>query len=156
MLRDSQFRRDMVLCEAGKGKCEKYVVVRDHHRAPSWKETRDGSDVGLLVATNMKGLSWDTGLSALRDDFEDRKTEKGYLTPNAMSKWTETVFAQHLREVRHRLWDENAKIVIKMDNFPGDSNAEVLKALENIGNIVVVWLPPHSSHLFKPLHLLLF
>ena len=151
-----------------KGKWKKCVVVRDHQRAPSWQETRDGSHVSLLAAINLKGdslkpffitkaePSWDSLLSPLRDDFEYYKTEKGYLTSKAMLKWTETVLTPYVREVRRKLGDETAKIVLIMDNFTGHSNAEVLKAFENLGHIVLVWLPPHSSHLFQPLDLFPF
>ena len=43
-----------------------------------------------------------------------------------------------------------------MDNFKCHINDEIQKEFQNIWNIELVCLPPHSSHLFQPLDLFPF
>ena len=151
-----------------KGKSQKCVFIKTHRREPSWKKARDANHISFLASINLSGESlkpffitvtevkFDDLLGPLKDYFAYVKTKKGYLTTYAMKLWINLVLKDYAIKVRKELDDINAKIIIIMDNFKCHINNEIQNEFQNIGNIILICLPPHSSHLFQPLDLFPF
>ena len=151
-----------------KDKAQKCVFIKTHRREPCWKQVRDANHVSFLASINLSGESlkpffitktevkYDGILGPLKEDFAYAKTKTGYLTTKAMKLWINLVLKDYAINVRNELNDSNAKIIIIMDNFKCHINDEIQKEFQNIGNIELICLPPHSSHLFQPLDLFSF
>ena len=69
-----------------------------------------------------------------------------------MKSWITNVFSRYVN-VRNKLHDENARIVLIMNNFGCHSREEAIEMLQHIGSIEVAWLSHRTSHLFQPLGL---
>lgn len=153
---------------ANKGKKKKCVYIRNHRKPASFRDKPDANHVSMAATINLMGESLKPflitttnvistqKLSLLTDEYEWFKTKKGYMTKKAMIEWVKRILAPYSNMVRRELNDIVAKIVLIMDNFGCHSDKEVLDEMNKIGNIEIVWLPPHTSHLFQPLDLFPF
>ena len=144
------------------------MTVKGDRRVPKWRDEVDASHVSLVAAVNLAGESlkpffltvtnvgYSGSLGFLRDDFSFYKTPRGYMTQQAMMKWIDDVLEPYVHLTRQQLQNSTAKIVLIMDNLRCHCNEEVKKKLSLLGQIELVWLPAHSSHLFQPLDLFPF
>ena len=151
-----------------KDKTKKCVTVKGHRRVPKWRDEVDASHVSLVATVNLAGESlkpffltvtnvgYSGSLAVLCDDFAWYKTPRGYMTHQAMIQWIDDVLEPYVHRTREQLQDPTAKIVLIMDNLRCHYNEEVRKKLSLLGNVELVWLPAHSSHLFQPLDLFPF
>ena len=151
-----------------KSKPKRCVVIRNHKKAPTFREMADANHVSMAAAINLAGESLipmmitttnvklNDGLEDLENDFVWVKTKKGYMTEKAMLFWVQNVLSPYATQLRSELNDINAKIVLIMDNFGCHSCDSVLSEFDKIGSVEIVWLPPHSSHIFQPLDLFPF
>ena len=66
-----------------------------------------------------------------------------------MHEWVINVLAPYVLSIREEIAQTNAPCVLVVDNMTTHGNDEVMNLFNNIGNVHVVFLPPHSSHLRK-------
>ncbi|KAH7815370.1 putative DDE superfamily endonuclease [Monocercomonoides exilis] len=85
-------------------------------------------------------------------DVVIKNSSKGYCTSQIFLEWLNICFIPHI----NRLKDEpNKKTVLIADGFRAHSGAEALHVMEQ-NKICIIFIPPHSSHLFSPLDLVTF
>lgn len=110
----------------------------------------------LIVQTNKK-INKDVYKYGLREN-EDVKilySENGYITTELFKSWIEDIFIPYVNNVRSTLGMEYESAVLTTDNCSCHCN-DVIKKLLADNNIILFTWPPHSSHLFQPLDLVIF
>lgn len=77
-------------------------------------------------------------------------SETGFANHFVFNTWYDEIFRPHLARNRFELCDEDAPAVLICDGFRGHEDQEILaKAAED--NVMVVFIPAHSSHLTQAL-----
>jgi len=83
-------------------------------------------------------------------------SKSGYNTIKNMHDWVINVFVPYVLSIREELGQPDDPCILIMDNMTAHGNSDVMNLLNNIGNVYVVFLPPHSSHFMQALDLLFF
>lgn len=146
-----------------KGKRKKVYVVKSCHVKPYFREETDQnhisvvvgitaacSDITPLFLSNRKRLDQD-----LNDTFFFRRanyfsTPKGYMTIESTIFWVENNLAPYVKCVRDML-GENLRCVVIADGLSSHFHERIQPSLECIGNIEMIPLPAHSSHIAQML-----
>ena len=77
-------------------------------------------------------------------------SETGFANHSVFNTWYDEIFRPHLARNRFELCDEDAPALLICDGFRGHEDQEILaKAAED--NVMVVFIPAHSSHLTQAL-----
>lgn len=82
-------------------------------------------------------------------------TPKGYMTTFSMIFWISNILKLYV-EFYRKATDENLVWVPIIDGCTNHFTDEVIDAFDEIGNIKLILLPPHSSHLLQMLEATLF
>ena len=64
--------------------------------------------------------------------------------------WIKTILAPYVEAIRKYIGQEK-KCYIIADGCTAHNSSEVEKALNEIGNIKIIFIPPHSSHITQML-----
>jgi hypothetical protein len=87
--------------------------------------------------------------------FFSFRTEKGYMTSEAMKFHVNSILVPYVQSLRDQFSDQTLNANLVADNHGAHTNREILVLLESTG-VVPIWLPPHSSHLLQTLDLSVF
>lgn len=147
-----------------KGRSKKVVYCRDCDIKPSFREETQATTVSLVAAINANGealkpmyitkerIRFETSdLRLLKAEIVTTNAARGYQTAETMKIWIRKVVGPYARDVRRELSDDEAKIYLIMDNCSTHSTKEVMTEFEKVGNISIIWLPPHASHFLQML-----
>ena len=149
---------------ADKGRKKKCVYSLNVPTAPRVCEEENISQVTVVSAMNLAGeclkpmfitieqIKFNIiELEMIRKDIVCVQSSKGYQSEKTMAFWVKNVFGRYCKHVRDNLQDPNATIWIIMDNCSSHNTDLVQREFSEIGNIEVIWLPPHSSHFLQQL-----
>jgi len=147
----------------------KCVVHLDSRVFPRKKENTDYRHISIISAITLDGESLKPMVIVPRKRYEKEIenerwyssmeysfSESGYNTIKNMHEWVINVFAPYVLSIREELGQPDAPCILIMDNLTAHGNSDVMNLFNNIGNIYVVFLPPHSSHFMHALDLLFF
>lgn len=151
-----------------KGKRKKVFVCRDCNMEAFWREDTEQHHISLVTAisaacTSLKPLLLSTRKtmdSDLAGTFFYRwgsyaYTQKGYMTQQSMVYWVKNNLAPYIKYIRDNTTGPHHCVII-CDGCSSHFGSEVMQAFEEIGNIKIIFLPPHSSHLTQMLDVSLF
>ena len=135
---------------------------------PTFKEEHDSSHISIVGAVSTDGKPLKPMLLSvnktppnnikgtwLEDQFEWFQTPKGYMNHLAMISWIKTVLIPYvtLERIEHNAEDQPALLI--MDGLKSHLMSEILDLL-NENKIIILCLPPHSSHILQVLDLAIF
>lgn len=133
-----------------------------------WRERTDPYHISLVAAVTAACNSLTplclTTRKRTDPDFDDTffyawgdlcTTPKGYMTTFSMIFWIRNILKPYVEFFR-KAADENLKCVLIIDGCTSHFTDEVIDAFDEIGNIKLILLPPHSSHLLQMLDATLF
>ncbi|OHT08675.1 hypothetical protein TRFO_22767 [Tritrichomonas foetus] len=146
-----------------KGK-RKYVYThKECNIKPFWREISDIHHVSMVVCisaacTHLKPLLLSTRKTIdpdLVNSFFFRwgnyfQTNKGYMTTESMLYWIENILKPYITAVRSQI-GLNQPCYIIADGCTSHFHQTVSEKFAEIGNICIIPLPPHSSHLSQML-----
>lgn len=146
-----------------KGKTKSVYIHKKCIVEPYWREETELHHISLVAAitagcTYLRSLCL-SPRKRLDDDILDTFfnswsdvyfTPKGYMRTDSMLYWVKNILEPYVQWIR-TLLEYNARCVIISDNCTSHTQDEVKKALDQIGNIKVIPLPAHSSHLTQML-----
>jgi hypothetical protein len=151
-----------------KGRKRKVVFLKHCPISPKFLDIRDVSHVSVvgtisLGLTSLPPLFLTTSnvafksheLLRLRDEFFFFRTEKGYMTTEAMKFYVNSILAPYVQSLRDQFSDQTLNVYLVADNHGTHTNREILALFEHAG-VIPIWLPPHSSHFLQPLDLSVF
>ena len=146
-----------------KGKYKTVYVAKKCRSKPFWREQKDIYHISLVMAITascaaLKPLCLSTRKTTdfdLEDTFYYRwgelfTTPKGYMTQESMAFWVDNILAPHVSLIRSILGEESRCVLIG-DGCTAHFSEKVDECLAKIGNIKVIPLPSHSSHLTQML-----
>ena len=146
-----------------KGKKKTVYVSKRCKVKPFWREQQDLHHISVVTAITASCFPLRYMCLSTRktsdDDLEDTffrrwselyQTKKGYMTKDSMVYWVKHILAPYVDIVRSIFGQEN-KCVVIADGCTSHFHEDVLNALEEIGNIRMIALPPHYSHLTQML-----
>ena len=133
-----------------------------------WRERTDPYHISLVAAVtaacnSLKPLCLTTR-KRTDADFNDTFyyawgdlciTPKGYMTTFSMVFWIRNILKPFVEFFRNAT-NENLKCVLIIDGCTSHFTDEVITAFDEIGNVKLIPLPPHSSHLLQMLDATLF
>ena len=146
-----------------KGKRKKVYVVKNCEVKPFYRAETDPNHISVVVAitaacsditplflSTRKRLDQD-----LNDTFFFRRanyfsTPKGYMTVDSTIFWLENNLAPYVKCVRDML-GENLHCVVIADGLSSHFHERVHPYLDQIGNIKMIPIPAHSSHIAQML-----
>lgn len=153
---------------AQKGKRKNVYVIKNLDVKPFWREQTDIHHISVVAAVSAACSSiTPLFLSTRKKLDEDLKqtlflrscnyfqTEKGYMTILSTVFWVRNNLAPYVEYVRSII-GKDEKCVIIADGLKTHFHQIVMEELEKIGNISLILLPPHSSHLAQVLDLTVF
>ena len=151
-----------------KGKRKSVFICNDCNINPYWREDTDRHHISLVAAisaacTSIRPLLLSTRKTIdadLVDTFFYRwgsylSTQKGYMTQQSMEYWIRNILAPYVKFIRDHTAGPKHCVII-CDGCSAHLGDEVKQALEEIGNIKLIFLPPHSSHITQMLDAALF
>lgn len=75
---------------------------------------------------------------------------KGYMVESNMIEWIQNILIPYVVQIRLEINDQNHPVVLMMDNLEQHLTQKVQKELSNIDPVILIPLPPHSSHVAQP------
>ena len=78
--------------------------------------------------------------------FDYTMTKKGYQTSSSMLIWVKTIFKPYV-ELMRSMTDGNKTCYLILDGCTAHFSEEIQKEIDSIGDVVILPLPAHSSHL---------
>ena len=85
-----------------------------------------------------------------------RNSPSGYATKENMIDWRELVLKPYSNNIKNQIQDPNTPIFLILDNCSIHNSEIVMTKFHEIGNLKIIWLPPHSSHFLQMLDSCLF
>lgn len=73
-----------------------------------------------------------------------------WIDKTILHNWAELVLIPHIKHVRNQNPDMKRKALLVMDNHSSRQNEDFLQLMKE-NEVIVVFLPPHSSHISQPL-----
>ena len=151
-----------------KGKRKNVFIYKNCNVEAFWREQVDLHHISLVAAisaacTSIRPLCL-SPRKTMDPDLDDTffehwgshfYTPKGYMNIDAMVFWVQNHLAPYVRHIRSII-GENSPCVIIADGCTSHFHQRVMDALNQIGNINVIPLPPHSSHLSQMLDASIF
>lgn len=151
-----------------KGKRKTVFVSKNCNVPPHWREKTELHHVSLVTCitaacTALKPLVLSTR-QHMDKDIDDTffsswalyyKTPKGYMTCNSMEFWLRNIVAPYVKSVRDEM-KSNQKCIIIGDGCSSHFSEGVSEILDEIGNIKILPIPPHSSHFTQMLDATVF
>ena len=151
-----------------KGKRKNVYIYRNCSETPYWRETKDQHHITLVAGISAACTSIRPMLISTRKKLDDdlektfffkwgsyAYTSKGYMTQEVLIQWIENNLAPYVYSIRQCIHGAN-KCVVIADGCTSHYGNEIKDALEKIGNIRIIYLPPHSSHISQMLDASLF
>lgn len=146
-----------------KGKRKTILVSNSCNKTPYWQEIKDQHHISLVAAitaacTSLRPLLLShrkTMDPDINGTFFERwgsyfYTSKGYMNAKSMIFWVQNILAPYVMQCRDRI-GQDQRCVIIADGCSCHFPEEVMQEIEKIGNIEVILLPAHSSHITQML-----
>ena len=116
-----------------------------------------GDSLMPLIVTHRKTLDEEVKRSGMRigEDFMLEYQESAFVTKEIFSKYISSVFIPYVQKVRENPLYTDKSAALLCDNCSAHFDEKMIKLLSQ-NNIRLITLPPHSSHLFQPLDLVIF
>ena len=144
------------------------VVCTDCNAVPYWRESTEQHHVSLVASITAACTSIRPMLISTRKTMDQEisetfffrwgsyvSTKKGYMTEQSMLFWINNILAPYVNYIRSTTNGPKHCVVI-CDGCSSHYSIEIQKALDLIGSIKFIFLPPHSSHLSQMLDATLF
>ena len=151
-----------------KGKRKKVYIFKKCNVKPFFRETNELHHISVVVGitaacTDIPPLYISTRKKFdedINDTFFVRhatyfNTKKGYMTIPSMLFWIENNLSPYVKCIRE-IFNENLKCVVICDGLKSHFHDLVNDALDKIGNISMIKLPSHSSHISQMLDISAF
>ena len=151
-----------------KGKRKNVFVCKDCNANPYWREDTDLHHISLVTAITAACTSLRPLCLSTRKTFDEDihntfffrwgsyfQTRKGYMTQQSMVYWVRNILAPYVRMIRENT-DGPKHCVIICDGCSSHFGEDVQKEFEEIGEIKIIFIPPHSSHITQMLDAALF
>lgn len=151
-----------------KGKRKSVVVYNECKNLPYWREITELHHVSLvacitaactslrpLLLSTRKTLDQDINGTFFNRWGSYRCTPKGYINQDSMLYWVKNHLAPYVAAVRNQI-GQNQYCAIIADGCSCHMTSQVQQALNEIGNIEIIFLPPHSSHITQMLDAVVF
>lgn len=146
-----------------RGKTKTVYAHKKCSTKPYWREETELHHISLVAAitagcTYLRSLCL-SPRKRFDDDINDTFfnswgdvyfTPKGYMRTDSMLFWIENILAPYVKFIRDMLGC-NAKCVVISDGCKSHLHESVTDAYDQIGNVKVITLPAHSSHLTQML-----
>lgn len=149
-----------------KGKC---IVHSDSSVIPHMAEIDDYKQVSIAATITLQGTMlkplliiprkrYHKELSSLDiyDDLEYIHSDSGYMNHEIMIHYITTILAPYIVNQRKRIGENSSPCVLIMDNLKSHYTQEVRNVFDNINDLHIIFLPPHTSHFLQPLDLSFF
>lgn len=75
---------------------------------------------------------------------------KGYLIQDNMIKWVQEILIPYVLQIREEINQKYHPVILFFDNLYQHLSPPIIQELELIQPIILIPLPPHSSHLTQP------
>lgn len=154
--------------KSGRIKPQKVIVPIDFQGSPVFKASEEKRFVTCLAATNAYGYLLTPGLIADRQyDCQDAQqcsffgyclryfSPKAFVSKDIFGHFVMKSIFPYIMESRREMQDPEAPAVILFDGHKSHLS-DVLNAKCAAAKIMLVVIPPHSSHLLQPLDQLIF
>ena len=151
-----------------KGKRKNVYIIKNAKFKPYWREQTDAHHVSVVVGISAACCSLTPLFLSTRKKFDDDlydtlflrscnyfQTRKGYMTILSTVVWVRNCLAPYVEFVRSIIGQEQRCLIIT-DGLKAHFHQIVLDELEKIGNISVIPIPSHSSHLAQMLDVSVF
>ena len=151
-----------------KGKRKNVIISKRCTVQPFWRENTDNPHISLIMCTSAECDYLRPMLISTRARFdpdiantffhlssEYTNTIKGYQTSNSMVYWIKNVLAPYVSLIR-LVSSGNKTYFLIIDGCTAHFNDEVNSEIEKIGDVIIVPIPPHSSHISQMLDATIF
>ena len=151
-----------------KGKRKDVYIVKNSNFPPFWRETTDPQHVSVVVGISAACCSITPLFLSTRKKFDDDLnntlflrscnyycTKKGYMTILSTVYWVRNNLSPYVQLVRSKIGLDQ-KCVIIADGLKAHLHQIVMEELDKIGNVTLIPLPSHSSHLTQMLDVSVF
>lgn len=151
-----------------KGKRKNVIISKRCTVQPFWRENTDSHHISLIMCISAACDYLRPMLISTRARFdpdiantffhrwsEYTKTLKGYQTSNSMVYWIKNVLAPYVSLIRS-VSSGNKTCFLIIDGCTAHFNDEVNSEIEKIGDVIIVPIPPHSSHISQMLDATIF
>ena len=151
-----------------KGKRKNVYISKSSCIKPFFREQTDSYHVSVVVAVTAGCIDVTPLYLSPRKRFDEDlnstfflrranyfSTPKGYATIQSTLYWVENNLKPYVEMVRS-LIGEDQRCVIITDGLSAHFNEIVMEAINKIGNITVIPIPSHSSHLTQMLDVTIF
>ena len=151
-----------------KGKRKDVYIVKNSNFPPFWRETTDPQHVSVVVGISAACCSITPLFLSTRKKFDDDLnntlflrscnyycTKKGYMTILSTVYWVRNNLSPYVQLVRSKIGLDQ-KCVIIADGLKAHLHQIVMEELDKIGNVTLIPLPSHSSHLTQMLDVSIF
>ena len=95
-------------------------------------------------------------INEIKNYIISRNSPSGYATKENMIDWRELVLKPYSNNIKNQIQDPNTPIFLILDNCSIHNSEIVMTKFHEIGNLKIIWLPPHSSHFLQMLDSCLF
>lgn len=130
--------------------------VDSHHISLVGCISLDNMSVKPHIIGTLVNLPEEIRKSPLYTGFNYSCSKKGYMNSKVMVEWLSNTFIPHIKYKRSVYGLEpDTPTLLLMDGLKAHISEEAIQ-LMNTNHIVKILLPPHSSHLFQPLDLIIF
>lgn len=99
----------------------------------------------MLISTR-KLMDPDFSETFLNDFAEYTSSLKGYMVTENMIKWVQDILIPYVTQIRLEINDETHPVVLIFDNLYQHMPSEVMAEFDKIQPVILIPLPPHSSH----------
>ncbi len=151
-----------------KGKRKSVLISKSCQIHPFWRECTDIHHISLVMCVTascdyLRPMLISTRArhdSDISDTFFKRwaeytKTEKGYQTSVSMLYWVKNVLAPYIHLMR-AIKEENCTCILIIDGCSAHFSEDVKNEIDKIGDVILLPIPPHSSHLTQMLDATVF
>lgn len=151
-----------------KGKRKSVLVSKKCQIHPFWRETTDAHHISLvmcvsaacsylrpLLLSTRKRMDLDISDTFFKRCFEYTTTPKGYQTAGSMLFWVTEILKPYV-ELMRCMCDGNKTCYLILDGCTAHFNEDVMSEIEKIGDVKIIPIPAHSSHLSQILDASIF
>ncbi len=151
-----------------KGKKKKVYVFKQCEVKPFFREEVDQHHISVVVGVSAaccdimplfistrKHLDPDINETFFLRRANYYYTSKGYANTDSTVFWIENNLEPYVQFVR-KIIGEELRCVVIADGLKAHFNERAIEALNHIGNIQIIAIPPHSSHITQVLDLTIF
>lgn len=103
----------------------------------------------MLISTR-KHMDPDFSETFLNEFAEYTSSLKGYMVTENMIKWVQDILVPYVTQIRLEINNENHPVVLIFDNLYQHLSSEVMAEFDKIQPVILIPLPPHSSHITQP------